>query len=107
MKNAHANIIDIIVRKISEGARPNMIILFGSAASGDFKPNSDLDFLIIKPSALRRDERDQEIRKLLADIVFPMDIFVYSPEEVEKYKNLPGSFIKKMIETGKILYESK
>ena len=107
MTKNNKNIIDKAVKRIVDGAHPEKIILFGSNAQEAFRQYSDLDFLIIKPSTLRRDERDSGIRKLLSDIVFPMDIFVYTPKEVEKYKKLPGSFIKKIIETGKVLYESK
>ncbi|MCX5750224.1 MAG: nucleotidyltransferase domain-containing protein [Candidatus Saganbacteria bacterium] len=100
-------LIERTVRKIAKGAKPLKIILFGSHAKGAGTKDSDLDFLIIKPSSLRRDQRDREIRKLLNDVIFPMDIFVYTPEEMEKYQQLPGSFVKKIMETGKVVYESK
>jgi len=100
-------IIKESIKRIVQGASPDKVILFGSSSRGKIAKDSDLDLLIIKPSPHRRDQRDTEIRKLLSDIVFPMDIFVYTPEEVKKYKDLPGSFIGKIINTGKVLYESK
>ena len=101
-----ANIVKEAVRKIVDGYHPDKIILFGSAANETSKEVNDLDFLIVKQSNLRRDLRDEEIRKLLFKVVFPMDIFVYTPEEYEQYKNLPGSFMGKIAKTGKVLYES-
>ena len=41
-------ILQEIVRRIVEVAKPEKIILFGSAARGELGPDSDLDFLIIK-----------------------------------------------------------
>ena len=75
-----------------KGAQPQKIILFGSSLQNTDREINDLDFLIIKPSQLRRDKRDLEIRKLLSDVVFPLDLFVYTPEEVNKYGKFPGSF---------------
>ena len=37
-----------IVRRIVEAARPDKIIMFGSAARGEMGPNSDIDLLVIK-----------------------------------------------------------
>lgn len=49
------------------GSRLKTIILYGSYARGDFKPNSDIDIMILV------DLTDEEIRKkgrLLSDITF-------------------------------------
>lgn len=100
-------IIDNIASKIIEQNNPLKIFLFGSAVNQSGQDPNDLDFLIIKESALRRDKRDIEIRENLSDIVYPMDIFVYTPQEYEKFKNLPFSFINKIVNSGKLLYESK
>lgn len=100
-------IIDSIVAKIIERNKPLKIFLFGSAVNQSEQDPNDLDFLIIKDSTLRRDKRDIEIRENLSDIVYPMDIFVYTQQEYEKFKNLPFSFINKIINNGKLLYESK
>jgi len=37
-----------IVRRIRAVSDPEQIILFGSQARGDFRPDSDLDLLVIK-----------------------------------------------------------
>ena len=36
-------------RRIGEAARAKRVVLFGSAARGDMRPHSDLDFLVIIP----------------------------------------------------------
>lgn len=43
-----------IIRRIVKVAAPEKIILFGSAARGEMGPNSDVDLLVIKAGAHRR-----------------------------------------------------
>ncbi|KAF0134420.1 MAG: DNA polymerase subunit beta [Candidatus Saganbacteria bacterium] len=101
------NLIKDIVNKIVKGSQPEKVILFGSAVKHSAKTINDLDFLVVKASNLRRDIRGEEIKKSLTDVIFPIDIFVYTPEEYKKFKNLSGSFVSKIEKTGKTLYESK
>ena len=41
-------------RRIGEAARARRVVLFGSAARGDARENSDLDFLVIIPAGRHR-----------------------------------------------------
>ena len=99
--------INTIVQKVVEGAKPEQVVLFGSFAAGTQGEDSDIDLLIIKDTSLRRDERDREIRSFLKDVIYPMDIFVYTPNEVNHLKNLPNSFLNKILATGKTIYERR
>lgn len=49
---ASDQIINEVVRRIVETARPRKIILFGSAERGAMGPNSDLDVLVVIPCSL-------------------------------------------------------
>jgi len=40
-----------IVQRLVEAVDPDRIILFGSRARGDYRPDGDVDLLLIKPSA--------------------------------------------------------
>ena len=42
-----APLVDGVVRKIAEAVQPKQIILFGSRAGADARPDSDMDLLII------------------------------------------------------------
>lgn len=94
---------DLIAQKIS----PVKIILFGSLAKGDEKEGSDLDLLIIKESSLPRHKRAKEIRLLLSKYIFGKDILVYTPDEIEEWKDVPDAFITTVMKEGKVLYEEK
>ena len=54
MAKVNRKVLDKIVRRIVKVAKPEKIIMFGSAARGDMGPNSDVDLLIIKSGVHRR-----------------------------------------------------
>lgn len=96
-------ILQEIVRRIVEVAKPEKIILFGSAARGEMGPNSDLDFLVIKSCKNRR-ETARRIRRGLIGIGVPKDIIVATPEDIEQYKNTIGLIYRPALREGKVLY---
>ena len=78
--------VEDIVRRIVEVAQPEKVILFGSAARGEVEPHSDLDFLIIKSGAHRR-QLSVRIRRSLYGVAASLDIVVATPEDIERYKD--------------------
>lgn len=49
----HAS-LEKIIQRIVEAAKPDKIILFGSAARGTMGPNSDVDLLVVKSGKFHR-----------------------------------------------------
>lgn len=49
--------IDEVVRAIAERFQPQQIILFGSYASGDPRPESDVDLLVVMETPLKEAEQ--------------------------------------------------
>ena len=47
-KASSDNTLQEIIRRVMEVAKPEKIILFGSAARGEMGPNSDVDLLVVK-----------------------------------------------------------
>jgi predicted nucleotidyltransferase len=94
------NIKNIIVNKF----QPDKIILFGSYANGLQNKNSDLDILIIKDMKQPRYQRSREVRKLLREFCFPMDILIYTNSEFEKWRDVKNSFVYQVLQNGKIIY---
>ena len=98
-------LIGRIADKIKTHFKPHKIILFGSRAWGRPSPDSDLDLFIVMPSSLRRDNRGMEISKLFSDRLFPLDVLVYTPEEVASSLGRNNPFIKEILGKGKVIYE--
>ncbi len=98
------NEIENAARKIGEQAKAQAVILFGSHARKQASENSDVDFLVIADSDLPRHKRSRRLHLLFKPYPFPMDILVYTPEEVEKESEFEVSFISRVLREGKRLY---
>jgi predicted nucleotidyltransferase len=72
-----------VVRRIVEVAAPDQVILFGSAARGQLRPNSDFDLLVIKSGVPETNQLTSYLRAHLFDIRMPIDIIVATPQEVQ------------------------
>ena len=93
------NIKDQLIRKY----KPEKIILFGSAASGDEEIN-DIDLFIVKKEVpYYGEDRMRELYRLM-DTNVSVDYIVYKPEEVEERLSLGDPFVKKILKEGKVLY---
>lgn len=97
--------IEKIVSTIAAHYRPEKIILFGSYARGNATEESDLDLLVIKETGLPRHKRAREIHKLFNPYPAPMDILVYSPDEIEKWRSVKASFVFQALEHGVVVYD--
>jgi len=97
-------IVTEIVDKIKAQFKPQKIILFGSYAWGKPTEDSDIDLFLIMESNLRRDKRARQIQKAFSQRTFPLDIIVYTPEEVKLSLERCNPFIREILNKG-VLYE--
>lgn len=91
--------------KIVKELNPEKIILFGSYAWGTPTDDSDVDLFIIKKSDVPRRARQIELRKKLHGNGIPIDILVYTPEEVNSRLSINDVFLRKIFRDGKTIYE--
>lgn len=98
-------IIAQMVQNIADGFSPQKIVLFGSHARGPVGPDSDVDLLVVMPVAGSKRQKRVAIRTALNGMGLAKDIIVATPEEVERYRDLPGSLIGTAVREGKVLYE--
>jgi predicted nucleotidyltransferase len=101
------DLIGDIVRRIVQTAQPEKIILFGSRARGDARPNSDFDVLVIKESSEPGYRRDAPLYVALAGLPVEVDVLVYTPEEVAEWAQVPQAFVTTATREGKTVYERK
>jgi len=92
-----------IIRRIVEVAQPEKIILFGSAARGEMGPNSDVDLLVVKSGAHRRNLAGKIYMKLIG-IGQAVDVVVVTPEDIERYGNCPALVIEPALREGRVIY---
>lgn len=93
-----------IISRIVEVAKPDKIILFGSAARGEMGRNSDVDLLVVKGGDFHRGRLTEEIYMNLFGIGQAVDIIVVTPEDIERYKNSFAVVIYPALKEGKIVY---
>ena len=96
-------ITDCIVREY----QPDKIILFGSWARGRADKDSDIDLLVIsdREKNLPRYKRGLDIRLLLSQFGSPKDILFYTHDDVERWRDVPQTFISTVLNEGRVLYE--
>lgn len=97
--------INYITRILVENYGPEKIYLFGSYAYGTPTKDSDIDILVIKESSTPRPVRHSEAGKYFYRIGVPLDMLVFTPDEVEVEKKRSHSFIHDVLRKGKVLYE--
>lgn len=107
MVQVDAHLVGEIVRRIVEAVHPKKVILFGSRARGDARPESDIDLLVIADSTEPRYRRSAPLYGVLSDILVPMAIVVYSPAEVDDWREVHQAFVTTAIREGKVLYENQ
>lgn len=96
-----------IVRKIVEASDPRRILLFGSRARGEGRPDSDVDLFIEMASSDSPRERKRKIRALFPDRRWGLDLVVYTPAEVAERRSMRGLLLSMIEHEGKILYEQE
>jgi len=98
-------VLEELGRRIVSGFDPIRVVLFGSYARGDATEGSDVDLLVIADTSERKPKRSAPIYSALRDFPFSKDILVYTPEEIDAYRDLRGSLIHRALEEGVVLYE--
>jgi predicted nucleotidyltransferase len=99
-------VLDEVVRRVLTVARPERIILFGSAATGQMTEDSDLDLLVVEPEPADTRDRSVRIRRALGDVRYPVDVIVMSSARFEETKNLIGGIAYPARKYMRVLYEA-
>jgi predicted nucleotidyltransferase len=96
--------VEIIVREVD----PLAIILFGSYARDDARPDSDVDLLVIarEPFGPGRSRIKEAARlyRALGDVPASKDLLLYSQEEVEGWRNTRNHVVARAYREGRLLY---
>lgn len=97
-------VLSDIIERIVQVARPQQVVLFGSAVRGELGPNSDLDLLVVKSGRFKRGRLAEAIYRNLHGAGQAVDIVVVTPKEVEQYRNTDCLIIATALRTGRVVY---
>ena len=100
-----ATLLEQVTRTIVERFHPERIVLFGSHARGDAGSDSDLDLFIEMQTSRRPPERAIEVSAAFGLRPWPLDVVVYTPEEVQRLRGVSGTLLSVIEKEGKVLYE--
>ena len=95
-----------IVQRLLGVARPDRIILFGSAATGEMTRDSDIDLLVVAPAPSNTLDERVRLYKALRDLGFPFDVFIIGTERFEETKNIFGGIAYPANKYGRVIYEA-
>jgi len=90
-----------------EAVDPDRIVLFGSRARGDSRPDSDLDLLIVKDSMEARHRRVVPAYRALRGLGVPKDIVWYTPQELADWAGVVNHLVWRALNEGQVLYEKR
>lgn len=95
-----------LVKQVVDAVHPIRILLFGSAARGETRPDSDLDILVVMPEGTHRRRTAQYLYRHLSGIKVPFDLLVATPGDLEKHKDNIGLIYRNILLEGKVVYGS-
>ena len=95
-----------IVRRIVSVVKPDKIILFGSAATGEMTVDSDIDLLIIEQDTSDRRNEYVRIIKALWDMKYSFDVLFIETKWFEESKDVVGGIAYPANKYGEVVYEA-
>jgi predicted nucleotidyltransferase len=93
------------IERIVSRFSPAQIILFGSRARGEGRPDSDLDLLVVLPAAADRRAAAVAVMRELRDLPVGKDIVITTPEHLAERGQVNGLIYKTAVEEGQVVYE--
>jgi len=100
--------IQEIVDAIIQHFDPAAIYLFGSRARNEAQDHSDIDLLVVSHTPFTPERsRQHELARLwhlIARYRLPVDVILYSQDEIEEWRSTPGHIIARALCEGRKLY---
>lgn len=93
--------IDAIVPKLVDFYRPERIYLFGSSARGDYRDDSDLDFMVLLPDGAHEPKYSAPIPR----VPYAVEVTYWHSGEFERGAPLRPSLPATVLREGRLLYD--
>jgi predicted nucleotidyltransferase len=95
--------IEAFTKRLVEKFAPDKVILFGSRARGDARPESDADILVVMPFEGRPFAKSREIRRACRQ-GFRVDLVIWRPEDVESRYRWGDPITREALDHGEVLH---
>jgi len=93
------------ITRIARKFDPLQIILFGSWARGQARPDSDLDLLVVLPSVENNRQAAVEVLRALNGLPISKDVIVTTPAEIAARGKVIGNVLRRALREGRVVYE--
>lgn len=97
-------LVEKVAAKIAEAIHPDKIILFGSRAVGSATGESDIDLVVVYSGPKSKREVRLAVHRLFDHPDFSLDLFVFSPDELERQKKYANTIAREISERGVVCY---
>lgn len=101
-----AALIDEIVRRVLSVAKPERVIVFGSAATGRMTRDSDIDILVLQAATANPREEIVRIGDALRGLGYPFDVIVMTTDRFEETRDVIGGVAYPASKYGEVIYEA-
>ena len=91
--------VDLLLEAAPAGSK---VILFGSHARGDARPDSDLDFLVVEPRVADHRHEMVRLHHVLQPMRVPADVLVTSEAIFEEWRDTPGTVLYEAAKEGRV-----
>jgi predicted nucleotidyltransferase len=100
-------LVDEAGRRLAMAAPGAKVILFGSRARDEARPDSDLDLLVIEPDDVpKRRAETARLRRELRGLEVALDVIVVSAKHAEEWGHFKGSMLNEALSEGRVLVEA-
>ena len=105
-KPSDEKILGDLTRLLVERFGARCVVLFGSRARGDARPDSDFDVFVEMESTERPPERNARILAEIGLRPWSLDLLVYTPDEVARVRPIPGTLLSMIESEGRVLHDA-
>lgn len=99
-------ILESLTRLLVERFGARRVVLFGSRARGESRADSDFDVFVEMETSERPPERNARILSASGLRPWSLDLVVYTPEEVRRVRQVPGTLLSMIELEGRVLHDA-